>query len=124
LSLRRPQELIQAVYGGGWDRAGLAALAPLVIEAADADAVAAEIVDLGARQLSQAAAAVARQLEWTGPIPLALAGGLLLGNPGYRQRVSHALQSQGLQFDPVTLVQEPAEGALRLAVADFGRTAG
>jgi N-acetylmuramic acid 6-phosphate etherase len=117
-NVSQPQELIGAVYGGGWDRAGLAALAPLVVEAAESDAVAAEIVDQGARQLSLAAASVARQLQWTGPVPIALAGGLLLGSAGYRQRVLHALQSVGLQVDPVTLVQEPAEGALRVAVAN------
>jgi N-acetylmuramic acid 6-phosphate etherase len=115
--LSRPQELIPAVYGGGWDRAALASLAPLVVQAADADPVAADITEHGARQLSLAAAAVTRQLNWTCPVPLALAGGLLLGNPGYRTRVLHALQSMEVRCDPVTLVEEPAAGAIRLAVA-------
>jgi N-acetylmuramic acid 6-phosphate etherase len=123
LGLSRPQELIPAVYDGRLDRAALAGLVPLVVEAADADPVAADIVNQGARELSLAAAAVTRQLDWTCPVPLALAGGLLLGNPGYRTRVLRALQSAGVQSDPVALVEEPARGAIRLAVAGLERAA-
>jgi N-acetylmuramic acid 6-phosphate etherase len=115
--LSRPRDLILAVYGGGPDRAALAALAPLVVETADGDTVAAGIVEHGARELALAAAAVFRQLQWTAPIPLALAGGLLQGSPPYRQRVLDALQALGVQHDAVALVEEPAEGAVRLAVA-------
>jgi N-acetylmuramic acid 6-phosphate etherase len=113
--LSQPQELIQAVYGGGLDRAALAALAPLVVAAAEDDTIAAEIVEQGARELALAAAAVARQLQWTAPIPLALAGGLLLGSAPYRQKVLHALEALEVRHDAVAIVEEPAEGALRLA---------
>jgi N-acetylmuramic acid 6-phosphate etherase len=116
LGLSRPQDLIAVVYRGGRDRADLAALAPLVVEAADRDAVAADIVAEGARELARAGAAVARQLGWVCPVPAALTGGLLLGSAGYRQRVLDALTSLGLQPDPVTLVDEPALGAVKLAL--------
>jgi N-acetylmuramic acid 6-phosphate etherase len=116
LQLNRPQELIVAIYHGGLDRPALAALAPLVLEAAEAgDAVASAIVQNGADQLALAAATSARQLELVPPYPLALAGGLLLGSASYRERLIQALAGLGIHPEPVTLVPEPAEGAVRLA---------
>jgi N-acetylmuramic acid 6-phosphate etherase len=115
--LTRPQELIAAVYRGGRDRADLAALAPLVVETAEDDAVAAQIVEQGARELAQAGESVLRQLGGDGPIPLALAGGLLLGSAAYRRRVLHALTERGVHAEPVALVEEPARGAVQLALA-------
>jgi N-acetylmuramic acid 6-phosphate etherase len=120
-SLIKPQELIPAVYGGTCDRAGLAALAPLVIEAVDGDLVAAEIVENGASELARAAAAVARQLGWAGPVPIVLAGGLLLGSERYRQRVLDKLEPLGVVAGAVSLVEEPAQGAIRLALSKSGR---
>jgi N-acetylglucosamine kinase-like BadF-type ATPase len=106
-------ELVPAVYGGAWDRAALAGLAPLVLEAAEVAAVAAEVVAEGAGELARAAAAVARALGWQ-EFPLALAGGLL-GEERYRLRVLAALAAEGLRPGPVTLVSEPAEGAVKRA---------
>jgi N-acetylglucosamine kinase-like BadF-type ATPase len=114
--LGKPQDLIPAVYRGGWDRTALAGLAALVVETAEGDAVAAKVVEEGARELALAGKAVARELGWGGTVPVALAGGLLLGSEGYRQRVLDGLQAQGVQGDPVTLVTEPAQGAVRLAL--------
>jgi N-acetylmuramic acid 6-phosphate etherase len=114
--LTQPQDLIAAVYRSGRDRADFAALAPLVIETATDDAVAAGIVAQGAHELARAGESVVRQLGWVGPVPLALAGGLLVGSAGYRERVLRALRSLGVQPDPITLVGEPAEGAVKLAL--------
>jgi N-acetylmuramic acid 6-phosphate etherase len=119
LRLKEPQEPIAAVYRGGLDRATLAALAPLVFEAAAAgDAVADAIVSRGAEALAAAVAAAAQQCNLhQAPLPLALAGGVLLSSEDYRGRVLRCLVSQGIRPDPVALVTEPAEGALRMAVA-------
>jgi N-acetylmuramic acid 6-phosphate etherase len=118
LGLRQAQELVPAVYGGGWDRAFLAGLAPLVIEEAESDEVAREIVAQSARELARTAAAVARRLWWgTESFPLALAGSVLASSAAYRERVLEAMQQLGVSPEPVTVVREPAEGALRLAVA-------
>jgi N-acetylmuramic acid 6-phosphate etherase len=115
--LQQPQELIATIYRGNWDRTRLAALAPEVLEAAAIDAVAATVVAHGADALAEAAVAVSRQLGWQGKyIPLALAGGVLLGNEAYRQRLLEALAQRGVTAEPVSLVAEPAEGALRRAV--------
>jgi N-acetylmuramic acid 6-phosphate etherase len=115
--LTGPQDLIAAVYRSGRDRADFAALAPLVIETAADDAVAAGIVEQGARELARAGESVVRQFGWRGSIPLALAGGLLLGNTNYRDRVLHFLIEGGIQPEPVSLVEEPAKGAAKLALA-------
>jgi N-acetylmuramic acid 6-phosphate etherase len=119
LGVSEPADLVGAIYRGGRDRAALAALAPVVLQRADeGDVVALSVVREAADDLAATAVAAARQL---GPgresVPLALAGGVLVGSPSYRQRVLDALAARGLQCDPVTLVREPAEGAVRLAVA-------
>ena len=76
--LTRPEELIGVVYRGG-DRAALAALAPVVLEAADAgDAVAAEIASR--RPLPNSPPRPPPrpgQLGLGAAFPVALAGGLL-----------------------------------------------
>ncbi|HEY8503609.1 MAG TPA: hypothetical protein VIL46_03450, partial [Gemmataceae bacterium] len=118
LGVREPEGLVGLVHRGDWDRAALAALAALVVEAADAgDAVAGELLDVAARELAEAAGAVVRALGFDGTVPVALAGGLLVGSERYRQRVRAALAATapGLRPGPVALVSEPAEGAVRLA---------
>ncbi len=122
LGLNQPQELIAAVYRSGRSRADLAALAPLVLEEAEADEVARGIVEREARELARAGETVVRQLRWEGPIPLALAGGLLLGSEVYRQRVLDALTSFGVAPGPITLVDEPAQGGVQLAVTALRAT--
>jgi hypothetical protein len=64
----------------------------------------------------QAIAAVARELSgMERPFPLAIAGGLLLASDRYRGSVLDAVRGAGLAPDPVTMVDDPAEGALQLA---------
>ena len=119
LGLKQPSELIQAIYQGGRDRASLAALAPVVLAAADADdSVARELVDSAAAQLSRMVEAVVSALGLKrAAVPLALAGGVLLANSSYRQSTLSLISAHGIQADPVTLVEEPAAGAVRLARA-------
>ncbi len=115
LGVKQPQELIAAVYRSGRDRTEFAALAPLVIEAAENDAVAAEIVEKEARELARAGESVIRQLGWNDPVPVALAGGLLIGSERYRQRVLRNLNERGVPAGPVVVIEEPAHGAVKLA---------
>jgi N-acetylglucosamine kinase-like BadF-type ATPase len=118
--LSRSEELVDVVYRGG-DRAALAALAPVVLAASDAgDSVADEIVTAAAGELAAAAAAAVRPLELASPLPVALAGGLLVACATYRTRFLAALASHGLTAAPVSIVTEPAEGAVRLAFQKSG----
>jgi N-acetylmuramic acid 6-phosphate etherase len=117
--LRRPEELVGAVYGGGLDRTALAGLAPVVVAAAEeGDEAADTIVSEAAGQLAATAAAAVRALGLEAPaVPTALAGGLLLGSAGYRRQVLDSLAGLGCRAEPVALVHEPAEGAVRMALA-------
>jgi N-acetylmuramic acid 6-phosphate etherase len=118
LQLDAPQALIATIYRSDWDRSRLASLASLVFDAADeGDAAARQIVSDAAAQLAQTAAAVVRQLDWKEAVPLALAGGCLLASASYREQVVNHLQAQGVTLAGVTLVPEPALGAVRLAHA-------
>lgn len=119
LDLAQPPELIPAVYRGNLDRPALAALAPVVLGAAhEGDGVAADLVSEAAHELAVTVAAAARALELDHrPLPLALAGGLLLASENYRTLLREGLVTLGIEANPITLVSEPAEGALRMARA-------
>ena len=117
LDLGKPADLIPAIYGGGWDRARLATLAPLVMEAVETDTVARAIVTDAAAELALAAATVARKLGLAGQkLPLAVTGGVVLANASYRDQIVSALKTLGVDADPVTSVTEPAAGAVRIAL--------
>ncbi len=117
--LPNPQALIQKVYRPALTRAEVAQLAPLVVsQAVQGDAVANGIVQRGSQALAQAVMAVARSLALqTQPVPLALTGGLLLNAALMRQQVLQHLHASAITFGPITLVHEPADGAVRIAQA-------
>jgi N-acetylglucosamine kinase-like BadF-type ATPase len=81
----------------------------------EGDPVAVEIARNAASELAAAAAAAARPLGAGAPIPVALAGGLLVSSLSFRTLFLEALHARGLQPLPVAVVVEPAEGAVRLA---------
>jgi N-acetylmuramic acid 6-phosphate etherase len=114
---QRPMDLIPAVYRGGWDRAALAGLAPIVLDAAgQGDSVATRIAAQGAHQLALTVAAAAMRLELPPDhLPLAMTGGTLLNSEHYRDGVLGGLEKLGIHADPITLVHDPAEGGIRLA---------
>ncbi len=114
--LSTPQALIGHVYGGQLAPITIAGLAMLVEETAAAgDAVAQAIIAQACHESALALQAVARQLELPTPTPCALAGGLLLNRPRIATGVLQAAADLQLVLDPVTLVAEPALGAVRIA---------
>jgi N-acetylmuramic acid 6-phosphate etherase len=119
LGIKEPQELVRVIYQSVPDRAALAALAPLVLqEREEEDGVARDVVEGEARQLALTAAAAAAQGDLAGkPVPLALAGGVLLGSATYRDDFLRALGYVGITVSSVTLLHEAAEGALRRVAA-------
>jgi N-acetylglucosamine kinase-like BadF-type ATPase len=108
--------LVTAVYAPGVDRARIAALAPIVVDAAvDDEEITADLLEPAGRELAEAAAAVARALDWhAGGLPLALAGGFLLATPDVSRSLLEHLSRLG--YEPAAAqVFEPVRGALLLA---------
>ena len=98
----------------------MAALAPHVLNAArEGEGVARQAVDDAARELVDLAAALARHFPGTEPVPVALAGGLLLPQSpltaAFRERLGTVLKRARLVPDRI----DSALGALRLA-AELG----
>lgn len=93
----------------------VAALAPVVLRAADGgDATARRLADEAARELAAAADAARRALEpWPDPPTVAGVGGLIAPDGLLRDRLAAALESIALRFDPREVV--PARGAARRA---------
>jgi N-acetylglucosamine kinase-like BadF-type ATPase len=117
--LPNPQALIAKVYRPPLNRAELAQLAPLVVACAvRGDEVAVSLVRHGAQALVQAVLAVARALGLQGQtVSLALTGGLLLNAALVRHQVLEHLHASAFHFDPINLVQQPVDGAVRIAQA-------
>lgn len=115
--LAEPFELIGFVYRPSVPRVEIASLAPLVEEAAAAgDSVAQGILRAAGTELACALDAVARRLALAGePVPCALGGSLLVRGEMVRHELLQASARLGWALAPVTLVREPATGALRLA---------
>lgn len=124
-NLREPSDLIARVYRSGMRNADIAALATVVVHQANAgDAVAQRLVTESANALVGMLQAVVRALRLTSePIPLALAGGLLLNAASLRAEMLRTANARGLIFQPVTLVHDPVRGAVRLALEVLHRNA-
>jgi N-acetylglucosamine kinase-like BadF-type ATPase len=115
----RPQDLIHEIYYGGMRPGAIAALASQVQEAfLDDDAVAAGILEVGVRELvSSAASVVARlQLEQE-EFAFVLSGGIFRAVPWMREQLTARLPRVSPGADIRHLAVEPAEGAVRLALA-------
>jgi N-acetylmuramic acid 6-phosphate etherase len=98
-------------------RQRVAALAELVVAAAErGDATALHIVDAAAADLAELVRAVLHPLQLSAAsYPLALAGGVLRHASALRQRVLERLTQQHCAPSSVTVVDEPAFGAVLLA---------
>jgi N-acetylmuramic acid 6-phosphate etherase len=117
MSLSAPPDLIPAVYRGPWDRAAIAGMAPLVLDAAaEGDLVATQIVRAQAADLAVTAAGAVHNIGLAVKgLPVALAGGVLLGSETYRTAFLAGLRDAGVEPGPVQLVPDPATGAVVLA---------
>jgi N-acetylglucosamine kinase-like BadF-type ATPase len=110
MHLHSPTDLVHAVYAGGLHRNAIAAIVPVVQQAADAgDAVAADIVSRAAMELSVAAASVITRLE--------MRGGVFRGVPSLVPQVTLRLAEVAPRSEVRPLESEPAAGAVTLALA-------
>jgi len=111
-----PQGLIGHIYGAADPRTEIARLAPVVKRVGqEGDPAAQVILQAAGRELALAARAVARQLGLDSPIPCALAGGVLVKGEAVSATFCQQAKEFGLQLDPIASVEEPAQGALKLA---------
>lgn len=119
MRLDSPMDLVHAVYAGGLHRYAIAAVAPVVQQAAAAgDAVAGDIVSRAGIELAAAAASVITRLEMRGePFPMLLGGGVFRGAPALVDQVASRLAEVAPRSDVRLLDAEPAIGAVRLALA-------
>jgi N-acetylglucosamine kinase-like BadF-type ATPase len=122
LGSRDPREFIPAVYRGKWDKAFIAGLAPVLLQAAaSGDRVATRIFEDEARELARTAAgAVAAGGLPRDALPVALTGGLVIENQMYRERFLSELRGCGVTPGPVGLVDDPVVGAVVLALKLLG----
>ncbi|HHB91079.1 MAG TPA: N-acetylmuramic acid 6-phosphate etherase [Anaerolineae bacterium] len=123
LGLHAPQQLIPWLYAPERRPAHVAALAPLVLDAAEAgDLLAMEGMLRAADALAAGVDAVARQLALKTPFPLVLSGGLLTGNAFYRAVVAQSIRTRVPAARPMLPQADAATGAALLALAMLGRT--
>jgi len=115
-ALEKPQDLVRFVYRAEIPRKEIAALAVLVEQAAaEGDPAAREIVKRAGDELATAARVAAGRLDFSGPAPCALAGGVLVKGTQVAGAFLASAARHFLHLEPVQKVAEPAYGAVLLA---------
>lgn len=117
LELEQPDELLEAVYLSGRDRAWIASLADVVTSIAESgDKVALQLLDVAGEELAKLISTTARKLGLeAGPIPCCCTGGLLLNTPHLQTKIVKTLREQGIELADFVPVQEPVWGVIKLA---------
>jgi len=113
-------ELPRIVYDRELPRVSVAALGPIVQGASQrGDAVAARILERAADELVLAAGSVAAKLEMRGDVfPFVLAGGVFRVVPWLAEELSRRLVEVAPRCEVRPLEQEPAAGAVWLALSE------
>jgi N-acetylglucosamine kinase-like BadF-type ATPase len=112
--------LVHVVYNREVPRKNVATLGPIVQRAAmDGDAVATQILERAAEELVLAAGSVAARLEMRGDaFPFVLAGGIFRVVPWLSEELGRRLLEVAPRCQVQPLVEEPAVGAVSLALAE------
>jgi N-acetylglucosamine kinase-like BadF-type ATPase len=116
----RAQDLIAQVYHGGLRPSAIASLAQCVQGAfSDGDGVAIGILRSAADQLESSGLSVARRLDMVGSeFPFVLSGGIYRAVPWLEEELTRRLQMASPRSRTILLNEEPAGGAVRLALAE------
>jgi N-acetylglucosamine kinase-like BadF-type ATPase len=119
-SLTRPDELVAEIYHQPQGRRAVASLGAVVDQAReDGDPVAIDIMSHAADELALAAASVISRLEMRGEqFPIVLAGGMLKETAWLSSEVRRRMAEAAPRATVIPLAQEPAVGAVRLAIAE------
>jgi N-acetylglucosamine kinase-like BadF-type ATPase len=113
-NLQSPWELIDRDYLQS-DKAAIAALSALVFDAArNGDAVARRIVTRAADELALDVLTVGQNLDFDGPLPVAVAGGLMTHETAFRRRVIRRVRRRR-DVAQVAVVVDAALSAARAA---------
>lgn len=120
LGLTRTDQLVNEIYESAERRQFVATLGPLVESArAAGDVVAVEIMREASEELVAAAASVITRLSMRGEVfSVYLSGGMFRSIPWLETEVSTRLGEVAPRATPRLLTAEPAEGAVRLALAE------
>jgi N-acetylglucosamine kinase-like BadF-type ATPase len=116
LGVDSPSQIVTAIYAPDFDRARMAALAPMVLIACAASPEdERRLLSPAGAALAEMSIAVAKALGWpSGPLPLGAAGGFLLSAPAVLDAMIDGLNQAGYQ-PAVTRVADPVRGAVLLA---------
>jgi len=119
-AVERAAELIHKVYHDELNPRSIAAVATYVQHARDeGDAVAANILNRAADELMTAAAAVMTRLDLSDrPFTFVLAGGMFHALPWLCDQMQLLLPALAVQSTVMRLDDQPALGAVRLAIAE------
>ncbi len=116
LEIADARRILQKLTATGDVRREVAAIAPIVLEAAELrDPLANEIVKNAVTEAVKLVAAVADRLTFTKPYPLMLAGGIACRNRVFRKELISGLSLLSPPPDPVSIVDEPVNGCLKIA---------
>lgn len=111
-----PRELLSGLNARGDLREAAATLAPLVLSLAEqGDVAAMDIAVAAADELAELTAAAARAIDAPTEYPLAIAGGVLVGNQKLRDLVLASLEAKGQSPGSVEVVDTPVAGCVRMA---------
>lgn len=118
LGIVKPRDIIKEITSHGDVQHDVAALAPVVLEAAAlADEVACGIVSDAVTETVKLVSAVIKNLAYTEPYPLALAGGVACHSQLFRRQLIASLEQLNPPPGSVTVVSEPVMGCLEIAKA-------
>ena len=118
LTLNDPRSLIGYLYHPERERSEIADLSRLVFAAAaQGDVVSLDILQQAVLELAELVKSVVARLSFSsGDYGLALTGGILLHQRGFRVSLLECLQEQELEPSAIECVEDASLGAVRLAI--------
>jgi N-acetylglucosamine kinase-like BadF-type ATPase len=93
LGLRDPNEIMHRIYHPRLDHTGIAALAPIVTEIAESDAVARAIIERGCEALAEMVVSTVRHLRLPDDALVIPVGSLATASPLFRENLERALRA-------------------------------